>query len=85
MDRPNLLIPQAVIPIPCSPSHPELESSLCIDQGGMVQSSSKAIEYEYRPVGLSTSTSTKNSQNKTMHRSGRSAALDMVTFLAATR
>jgi four helix bundle protein len=40
-------------------------------------------EHEHRPVGLSTST--KNSQNKTMHRSGRSAALEMVNFLAATR
>jgi hypothetical protein len=85
MDRPHRLIPQAVIQSPFRPSCRKLESNRCIDQGGMVQSTCKAIEYEYRPVGLSTSTSTKNSHNKTMHRSGRSAALDMVTFLAATR
>jgi hypothetical protein len=41
------------------------------------------IELEHRPVGLSTST--EDIQNKTMHRSGRLAALDLVTFLAATR
>jgi len=40
-------------------------------------------EHEHRPVGLSAST--KNSQNKTKHRSGRSAAFEMVNFLAATR
>jgi len=37
-----------------------------VDRDGMIQSYDR----------LSTSTSTKNSQNKTMHRSGRSAALN---------
>ena len=36
-------------------------------------------EYEYRPVGLSTST--KSSQNKPMHRRTRSARLLVVTLL----
>ena len=38
-----------------------------VDQGGMIQLDARS----------STSTSTKNSQNKTMHRSGRSAALNL--------
>ena len=37
-----------------------------VDQNGMIQSNGRS----------STSTSTKNSQNKIMHRSGRSAALN---------
>ena len=49
-----------------------------VDQNGMIQlharSSDRAIERS------STSTSTKNSQNKTMHRSGRSAALNFRNF-----
>ena len=39
-----------------------------VDRDGMIQS--------YARSSTSTSTSTKNSQNKTMHRSGRSAALN---------
>ena len=41
-----------------------------VDRDGMIQLRSRS----------STSTSTKNSQNKTMHRSGRSAALDFRYF-----
>ena len=40
-----------------------------VDQGGMIQLDARS--------STSTSTSTKNSQNKTMHRSGRSAALNL--------
>ena len=39
-----------------------------VDQNGMIQSNGRS--------STSTSTSTKNSQNKIMHRSGRSAALN---------
>ena len=39
-----------------------------VDQDGMIQLDARS--------STSTSTSTKNSQNKTMHRSGRSAALN---------
>jgi hypothetical protein len=81
MDRPHLLIPQAVIPIPLRSSHRKLESNPCIDQGGMVQSTDIVTEYEYRPFGLSTSTSTKSSQNELMHRRTWSARLVVVTLL----
>ncbi len=36
MDRPHLLIPQAVIPIPILQSDRKLEWNLCVDQRGMV-------------------------------------------------
>jgi hypothetical protein len=44
-----------------------------VDQDGMIQLLDRSST---STASLSTSTSTKNSQNKTMHRSGRSAALN---------
>jgi len=47
----------------------------------MVQSPDIVTEYEYRPFGLSTSTSMKSSQNELMHRRTWSARLVVVTLL----
>ena len=44
-----------------------------VDQDGMIQLDDRSST---STASLSTSTSTKNSQNKTMHRSGRSAAIN---------
>ncbi|MBU6172631.1 MAG: hypothetical protein KGQ60_02450, partial [Planctomycetes bacterium] len=73
-DLVHRLIPQAVIPILLRPSHCKFALNLRIDRADMVQC------HDRSSTSTSTSTSTTNIQNKTMHRSGRSTALDFSNF-----
>jgi hypothetical protein len=66
--------------IPISPSITKFPPEQRVAPDGMIQLHDRSSTSTVRQGGLSTSTSTKNSQNKTMHRSGRSASLNLRDF-----